>query len=62
MTDQYPDGKISDDDEGELTVAITATEEHLVINFFKSVRWIALRRDEAIEFGEQIIKRAKEIK
>lgn len=61
-TGQYPDGKLMDDDEGELTIAVWHKDKNVVISFGTHVSWIALPPDEAIRLGETIITRAKEIK
>ena len=60
--DQYPRGKISDDDEGEADMAITVRDRTVIISFAKPMRWIGMDKDTAIAIGRQLIKRAKEIR
>jgi hypothetical protein len=62
MVDQYPRGKLSDDDLGETTIAITVKDKTLIIAFTKPMDWIGMDKETALAIGNQIIKRANEIK
>lgn len=60
MTDeQYPKGKMSEDDEGvlDVTLAITDTGE-VVISFKKPVAWLGLDPDTAFGFARLIAEKA----
>ena len=61
MTDnKYPNGKLNDDDEGALDMAVTVEKGTVMIYFPKPVEWIGLPPDMAIALGQILIQRAKE--
>lgn len=58
---QYPQGRISDDDEGALQLGVAADlrTKTVRVNFFGvKVKWFALPRKEALAFAELIRKHA----
>lgn len=59
---EFPRGKLKDDDQGELTIAIGVRERTLIIDFGPTMGWIGMDKKAALEFGSQIINRAMEIK
>lgn len=59
--EKYPRGKLSDDDEGAVRIAIGVRDKTLVIDFGKDLSWIGMGKAEAIEFANAIIKRAEEL-
>jgi hypothetical protein len=61
-TGEFPRGKLNQDDEGELQLAILVRDNTVVIEFGKSVKWIGLDADGAIEFANLILAHANEIK
>jgi hypothetical protein len=60
-TGSYPNGKINKNDEGEIQIGITKSNDTVVIDFGKPVHWIGFTTAQAIGIGETLIKRAKEI-
>ena len=62
-TGEFPHGKISDRDEGELAVGVAIDRANGIIRiaFGTPIEWFGMPRDKAIEFGERIIKSAKEL-
>jgi hypothetical protein len=52
----YPRGKLSDDDEGEFTIAMGWKGKIFVIDFGKDVKWIGMDRKEAQEFALEILR------
>ena len=58
---KYPEGKLNENDEGELEMRIGITEGKVGIEFAHSTKWIAMGPDQAIEFALNIIKQAKKI-
>ena len=58
---KYPEGKLNEDDEGELEIFIGTEKNNVVISFGKPVSWLALPPDKAIGLALNIIKRAKSI-
>jgi len=55
---QYPRGKLKDDDEGVLPIRIGERDGTVIIDFGKEVSWIGMSKPEAIEFAKTIMKRA----
>jgi hypothetical protein len=60
MTDRYPRGKLSHDDEGQLPIKIGVKDRTVIIDFGKEVAWIGMSGDQAAEFAMMILKRARE--
>lgn len=61
-TGKFPFGKLSDDDEGELVVAVSSMEGMVRIEFGKPVAWVCLPPDKAIEFASVVVARAMAMK
>jgi len=61
MVDQYPRGKIADDDEGETDMAITVRDRTVIIAFAKPMNWIGMDKQTALAIGNKLIERANEI-
>ena len=62
-TGKFPQGKVDETDDGELTVAVATDHEAQIVRviFGKRTSWLGLPREQAIAFGELIIQRAKEL-
>lgn len=61
-TDQFPDGKISAEDEGELQFGIAHDQDNVLINFGKPVTWLGLPPNEARAFANLILHHAEQIR
>jgi hypothetical protein len=61
-TGEFPNGKISEDDKGEIRMLIGVSQGKVIINFGKSISWLGLDKKSAIEFAELVLKHANEIK
>lgn len=57
---QFPEGKITPDDEGNISVAIGISNGNVIINFGKPVAWLGLPPAACMEMGRTLIKRARE--
>jgi hypothetical protein len=59
-TGQFPDGKITEDDEGELQFAVGSNpDENLVsVRFGKPVAWLALPPENARALAQLLLKHA----
>jgi hypothetical protein len=57
-TGEFPRGKLNDDDEGALRLAVTAHEGVVKIIFGKPVAWLGLPKKEALELAATIKKHA----
>ena len=53
--------KINKDDEGDIEFLITIKDETLIIDFGKTIRWIGLNKEEAIELVRVIEDRLSEL-
>ena len=60
-TGEFPGGKLTEDDEGALNLAIGGKDGKVVIDFGTPVVWIGLTPQEAAEFASLILKYAKEM-
>jgi hypothetical protein len=61
-TGEFPDGKLNDDDEGELRLMISKEGDNVRIDFGKPISWLALPKEDALTFANLLIKRAEELK
>ncbi len=61
-TGKYPEGKIADNDEGEIKIGITTMKGRVVIDFGKQIYTVGFTPDQAMSIAEVLIKRAMEIK
>lgn len=60
-TGRFPDGKLDANDEGELRIGVTVKDEKVVLAFGKPVEWIGFTREQAIQLGQNLIDRARQI-
>lgn len=56
--DQYPRGKLNDDDDGELEMAIGVIGETVIVRFGKPVTWFGMGAHEARGLAELLLKHA----
>ncbi len=61
-TNEFPDGKLDADDEGEISVAVGVVNESVIINFGKPVRWIGFTADQAIDLAKSLLIKAAALK
>lgn len=62
-TGEFPDGKISEDDEGELSLAVSHNDKGLVVfDFGSPVKWLAMVPDKAEKLANAIIDHARQVK
>jgi len=57
----YPRGKLSADDEGQLCIAVTVKDKTLIVDFGKPVAWIGLDKATALALAETIKRRCNEL-
>ena len=55
-TGNFPDGKISEDDEGELKFAVLTRNNNIMIIFGKPVGWLDLSKDTAKQLVKGLMK------
>ena len=58
---RYPEGIINNYDQGELSIKIMTYKNKVVIDFGKSIKWVGMGPDMAVELALAMIKHAKEI-
>lgn len=58
-TGKFPQGKISEDDEGELVIGVGHTDKLVYLQFGKSLSWLAMPPVEAVDFALTIIRHAE---
>lgn len=59
-TGKYPEGKLTNNDEGELMFGIAIYEGKLILNFGKPVEWIGMTKKQAKDLAEHILNKIKE--
>ena len=62
-TGDYPDGKLGDDDEGEVKIAITTDTDKqvVIIDFGTPVTWMGLPKEHALALGNTLIEHANDL-
>lgn len=59
-TGQFPDGKLSDNDEGEIMIGIAVYRGRVLFNFGKPVQGIGLTPEQAEQIGRDLINKARQ--
>lgn len=59
--DKYPRGKLNEDDEGVLDIAVGVQDKTLIVSFGKNISWFGLSKSEAIAFASHIMGKATEM-
>ena len=60
-TDRFPEGKLSESDEGELQFAVGVEKGKVVIHFGEPTMWIGLTPQQAADLAASIIQKARTI-
>ncbi len=58
-TGNFPDGKLTTDDEGEIQIGITQVDGRVVMNFGKAITWIGFTKEQALQIADSLIKHAE---
>lgn len=61
MSNKFPRGKLSDDDEGELAMGVAVQDKTILVNFGKPVAWLGLDHDTAVSLARLLLKNAEKI-
>lgn len=59
-TGKFPDGKLTDSDEGEIKFGVAAYGSQVLLNFGKPVAWFAMDADHADSLGDLLKHKAEE--
>lgn len=57
----YPRGKFSDDDEGELAMRIGIQDKTVIIDFGKPVKWFGLAKQDAVNLANSLLEKASQL-
>lgn len=60
-TKKFPEGKLTEQDEGELMMAITAVNGKVVINFGTPTAWIGFTKNQAYELANTLRDKANSL-
>lgn len=60
-TGRFPEGKIHDSDEGEISFGVGVKDGKIVIEFGKPVAWLGMHPSQAIELGTMLRTKAKRL-
>lgn len=60
-TGEYPQGKLTPNDEGELKLAVGCEKNKVILSFGKDVTWIGFDPEQAREIAELLCKNAASI-
>lgn len=53
-TDEFPDGKITEDDEGGIKIGVTIKDGNVILVFGKSVSWLGFDPKTARQLAEML--------
>lgn len=60
-TGRFPDGKVSEHDQGELQFAVYHKDGKVIVEYGTSVTWVGLDPNSAINFGNALLKHARKV-
>lgn len=60
-TGNFPEGKLTEHDEGEIQIALHEHKGKVIIDFGTPVKWVGLNPEQALDFGKAMVKQAKKI-
>lgn len=60
-TGEFPEGQLNEHDEGELNIGMGIEGKNLIVDFGKSIEWIGMSKQQALQFADFIIKNANKI-
>lgn len=60
-TGLFPEGKLNEDDEGEIAIAIMIINNKIIIDFGKQIHWIGFTKEQAEQIGYSLIKKASKL-
>lgn len=58
-TGEFPDGKLTEDDEGSINFAIGIKDGKVCLDFGTPSRWIAMKPEDALKLAETLIEKAR---
>lgn len=58
-TGEFPQGQISEDDEGGLQLAVGVHEGSVFMDFGKNISWFAFNAQEALDLASVLIEKAR---
>lgn len=61
-TGRFPEGKLVDEDEGEIRISIGTAKGSVVLDFGKPTAWVGMTPDQAIDLGNTLIKHAEAVR
>jgi hypothetical protein len=56
---EFPEGRLNDEDEGALMVAVVVQDGKVAIRFPHPVQWFAMEPEQAVEMAVAMIKNAR---
>lgn len=57
----FPEGRLTKDDEGAIQFAIGERDGKVVIDFGTSVHWLGMTPQQAADFASAVLKRARQV-
>ena len=60
-TKRFPEGKLTNDDEGELRFAVSTQANKIIVEFGKPVAWLGLTKELALQLSDILKQRASEL-
>ena len=60
-TGEFPEGKLREDDEGEIVIKVGEYQGKVVMDFGTEVKWIGMNAKQAAEIGRGLLKHAQKI-
>lgn len=61
-TGQFPEGKLSEHDEGEIKIAVGHDKGKVIIDFGAKVTWLGFTPDQAEDIADALLKHANAVR
>jgi hypothetical protein len=58
VDNSYPDGKLNDNDDGELTLLLRVESGRVIVSFPKPVLWVGMTPQGAIDLAQSLVRNA----
>lgn len=58
---EFPEGKMTKDDEGAIQFALGAKDGKVVLDFGSSVHWVGMTPQQAADLASALMKKAREV-
>lgn len=60
-TDRFPEGRLTESDEGEIRIAVGVEKGKIVLHFGEPTMWVGMTPEQAVEIAGLMIQKARAV-